>query len=141
MIAIIRPSCLSFLLLAGAAAQAQEMPKSLLFSPAESESIARALTDFERMNVTGQSVEEAAPLTVPNIYVSAIVDFGDGQWTVWANGYRISPNHQTPQFTVTSVQNDSAEIQISGEKPEKILLRPYQTWMARSHSIVEGIVP
>ena len=137
----IRRAWLLPLLLLCAAAQGQDAPKSLLFNPSETAAVARALADFERMNVTGQTVEETPASHVPNVYVSAIVDFGEGRWTVWANGYRISPNHQTPLFTIVSVSGDAAEIELSGEKHERIQLRPYQTWLSRSNNIVEGIFP
>jgi len=138
---IARRACLLLLLATGIAAEAQEAPKSLLFTPTEADAVAKAMAEFDRMNVTGQSVEEAAAPQGTNIYVSAIVDYGEGRWTVWANGYRISPERQPPQFTVLAVKDDLAEIRVSGDKQDRILLRPYQTWLARSHSIVEGIFP
>lgn len=138
---IFRRAWLVLPLFLGFASAAQEQPKSLLFNAGEAEAVRRAWADFERMNLTGKPVEEGPAPQGSNIYVSGIVDFGEGHWTVWANGYRISPTRQAPLFTVLAVKDDFAEIQVPGDKPERILLRPYQTWLVRSHNVVEGIVP
>jgi len=117
--------------------------KSLLFSPEEAAEVSKAIADYERLETTGQKSEDivAPPPSVPNIYVTAIADYGDGLWTVWANGYRISPNRQPPGFTVTGVSQDRAEISVPGEQPIRLSLRVAQTWRARSKDIVEGIFP
>lgn len=132
---------LLFPLLAAAGARAEEARKSLLFSPAEAAAIAKARADFERLNQVGPAVEEEAAPQTPNIYVSAIANYGGGRWTVWANGYRIVAGRQPASFTVLAVQDDYAVIKVSDEKQEKIVLRPSQTWLSRSHQVVEGIVP
>ncbi len=78
---------------------------------------------------------------LPNVYVSAILDFGDGNWTVWANGLRVTPDHQSPLFRVSSVRNNAAEIVVPGEDGGRFVLQPYQTWRSRQKDVVEGIVP
>jgi len=117
--------------------------KSFMFNSQEAGELAKALADFERMKSTGNAVEETAapPPDVPNIYVSALAYYGEGQWTVWANGYRIVPGKQAPNFSVVSVNEDRAEIAVGGTKPARFMLHPYQTWRARYNDIVEGIVP
>jgi hypothetical protein len=76
-----------------------------------------------------------------NIYVSAILDPGDGRWTVWANGYRIDPKHQPTGFRVLAVHDNAVEIVAEGDEPIRLQLRPFQTWRAHQRDIVEGIVP
>ncbi len=117
--------------------------KSLLFPEADAAALAKAIADYNRMKNTGVVAEESAapPPDVPNIYVSGLAYYGDGAWTVWANGYRIVPGRQAPDFSVVSVSEDAAEITVGGSKPARFVLHPYQTWLARSNDIVEGIVP
>jgi len=128
---------------AGAAEVAVPPSKSLLFSPEDAAAIAKAIADYERLETTGQKSEDTnvPPPSVPNIYVTGIADYGDGLWTVWANGYRISPNRQPPGFKVVGVTADRAEISVAGEQPVLLKLRVAQTWRARSKDIVEGIFP
>ena len=115
--------------------------KSLLFAPADASAISKAIADFERTKTTGVVAEDVRPPDVPNIYVSALAYYGEGEWTVWANGYRIVPNRQPPDFTVISVTQDSAEISVSGSHPARFVLHPYQTWLSQSDDVVEGIFP
>jgi hypothetical protein len=86
---------------------------------------------------------EGLPLMsrLPNVYVSAVVDVGDGRWTVWANGYRITPGHQPPRFNVLSVADGTVEIAVPGDDPARFRLHANQTWRSRQRDIVEGIVP
>ena len=134
------------LIVAGIPADAAPPPsaaKPLLFSPEETASLEKAVADYERLETTGQKSEEAAapPSATPNIFVTAIADYGEGQWTVWANGYKISPGRQPPDFSVLGVKTDQAEIMVPGEQPVRFTLHSYQTWRARSKDIVEGIFP
>lgn len=115
---------------------------SILFSGAEEIAVKKAILDYERMKVTGSSVEEAvATPDIPNIFVSALAYYGEGQWTVWANGYRVTPQRQPPGFTVVEVDENKAEIAVGGAKPARFFLRPYQTWRSRTNDVVEGIIP
>jgi len=115
---------------------------SILFNDADEFALKRAILDYERMRVTGSSVEEAvATPDSPNIFVSALAYYGEGQWTVWANGYRVTPGHQAPGFTVVAVSEETAEIAVGGGKPAHFALRPYQTWRSRTNDVVEGIFP
>ena len=130
---------------------------SLLFSDIDADSIQRAIAAFERMsNLPVAEIEQSQsqaqaeaspgvrgvrPSGVPNVYVSAVMDFGEGQWVVWANGYRISPEHQAPEFSVVSVKKNSVEVFVPGDQPARFHLHPYQTWRSRHHDIVEGILP
>jgi len=142
-------ACAAVLLAGFGPASAQEdvpLPRSLLFNETEATAVTRAILDFERMKVTGTaSVEEttigAPPPALPNVFVSALASYGEGRWTVWANGYRVTPGHQPPDFTVISVNDDKAEIAVGGSTPAHFMLHPYQTWRSRSNDIVEGIVP
>jgi hypothetical protein len=116
--------------------------KPLLSRPESVAALNKAIADFQRMEQTGQKIEEGAPAPrAPNIYVTAIADYGGGQWTVWANGYRINPNRQPPDFTVLAVNTDRAEIEVKGEQPIRVTLRSAQTWRSRSQDVVEGIFP
>ena len=117
--------------------------KSLLFSADEAAALSKAVAEYERAETPGQKAEEnaAPPPATPNIFVTAIADYGDGQWTVWANGYKISPNRQPPDFTVVDVKADQVEIAVQGEQPTRFTLHSYQTWMSRSKDVVEGIFP
>jgi len=135
------------------AAPAPAIP-SLMFSPADVAAIEKAqATALQPVGTaTAEPVGEQAPEaeseappppkpTVPNVYVSAIVDLGDGQWTVWANGYRITPGRQPPGFTVLAVADDAVDIAVTGEQPARFRLHPFQTWRSRQGDIVEGIHP
>lgn len=117
---------------------------SLLFYEGDAHALSQAIRDFDRMRVTGAVVEEKqaeAPPDVPNIFVSALAYYGEGDWTVWANGYRVTPTRQPPQFSVIAVNADKAEIAVGGSKPARFFLRPSQTWRSRTNDVVEGIVP
>ena len=121
-----------------AAPAAEPLPDaSLLFSPAEVVAIRRAL------NHTATAADEQASVvvtTVPNIHVSAIADLGDGHWTVWANGWRITPGHQPPGFQVVSVHDDEVDLIVDDGPGVRVRLHPSQTWRAAYHDVVEGIV-
>jgi len=143
-----RVACLAVALLSWAMAVAAQPNQpivggsSILFNDTEEIALKKAILDFERMKVTGSSVEEAVAVAdVPNVYVSALANYGEGQWTVWANGYRVTPGHQPAGFTVLSVSDDQAEIAVGGGKPAHFMLHPYQTWRARTRDVVEGILP
>lgn len=126
----------------GDASVPTEMGRSLLFSPDEVVAVRNAiaaLTGASTPDVNNVPVE--AKHALPNIYLSALVDFGDDQWTVWANGYRISPQHPAPGFRIVSVKENKVEIVTEGEQPVRFELHPYQTWRAAQHDIVEGIFP
>jgi hypothetical protein len=117
---------------------------SLLFDTAEAESMQKALSEVgkPRAPVAPDPADQAdtAP-AIPNVYLSAVAQFGPGQWTVWVNGYRIVPGRQAPGFQVLSVRDDQVEIAVTGDPPARFVLRPNQTWLAQSDAIVEGIVP
>jgi hypothetical protein len=132
-----------FAVAAAASAQEDKPPfDSILFSDDEAIAVKKAILDFERMKVTGSTVEEVTAVSeVPNIFVSAVADYGEGKWTVWANGYRVTPQRQPTGFTVVSVSGESAEILVGGSSPAHVTLRPYQTWRARTNDVVEGIIP
>ena len=129
----------------GRSANAQQPAPSLMFTPAEVAAMLKALTPSTETGEASPDAQAAEPGTVaprvPNVFVSAVADFGDGQWTVWANGYRIAPDRQPPGFHVVSVQDNMVEIVVSGEQAAHFRLRPYQTWRAGHPDIVEGIVP
>ncbi len=125
------------------AAPMNSSERSLLFGSDDVASVRRAIAVFTGATVSGtdQGSDTAVVKVVQsNIFVSALVDFG-GHWTVWANGYRIEPGHQPPGFRVLSVKEDKVEIATDGEQPARFQLRPYQTWRAMQHDVVEGIVP
>jgi hypothetical protein len=88
-----------------------------------------------------QAAQEAARPRLPNIYVSAVLDFGGGNWTVWANGLRVTPNSQSPLFRVVSVRGNAVDIFVPGQDGGRFVLQPYQTWRSRQKDIVEGIYP
>jgi hypothetical protein len=78
---------------------------------------------------------------MPNVHVSAVLDLGAGRWTVWANGYRITPDRQPPQFKILSVAGNSVEIAVAGDNPARVRLHANQTWRVRQRDIVEGTLP
>lgn len=87
------------------------------------------------------TVVEAKRPRIPNIYVSAVLDFGAGDWTVWANGLRVTPDQQSPLFKVVAVHGNTVEISVTSDGGRRIALQPYQTWRSRQRDVVEGIVP
>ncbi len=101
-------------------------------------------TDLAQKAVTdaaNAAATEAARPRRPNVYVQAVLDFGGGSWTVWANGIRITQNQQSPLFRVVGVRGDVVDIVVPGDGGGRFQLRPYQTWRSRQQDIVEGIVP
>jgi hypothetical protein len=88
----------------------------------------------------GAAAQEGKPRR-PNVYVSAILDMGGGNWTVWANGLRVTPDKQSPLFHVVAVHGDSVDIVVPGEGGGSFRLQPYQTWRSHEQDVVEGIVP
>lgn len=138
----------AFVALLAVQAIAQDAPppsanRSLMFTPEEVAHITGAIADVNRPRVETRVDDETGPAkpVLPNIYVSAVADYGAGQWTVWANGMRISPGRKAPGFQVVGVKDDRVEILVEADSPMRILLRPHQTWLAASNNVVEGIVP
>jgi hypothetical protein len=130
----------------GDASSVSQSEPSLLFTANEVAAVRRAIAALKGVGTEEAAQAKGALNAAPkpkesNIFLSALVDFGDGQWTVWANGYRISPGHQPPGFRVVAVKENTVEIVTEGEQPARFQLRPYQTWRAAHHDIVEGIVP
>ena len=115
---------------------------SLLFTAGEVAALQKALSDATRpaSQLKTENSAASAP-SIPNVYVSAVAQFGPNQWTVWANGYRIVPGRQPQEFQVLSVRDDNVEIAVPGDRPARFVLKPHQTWLGQSDSIVEGIVP
>ena len=136
--------CLLFVLASAGGARSQESAparSSLLFSTGEVAEIQRALSEVGK-TVTPVQAEADAAAPIPNVYVSAVAQYGRGRWTVWANGYRIAPGRQAPEFTVLAVlDDDRVVISVPGDRPARFTLQPHQTWLAASDSVVEGIVP
>jgi len=147
--------CLMAALCAAGAGEAQTGPgaapahsaekRTLMYTAEELAQITAAINEANRPKtmavVQAATTEDNAPPPIPNIYVSAVADFGDGHWTVWANGYRIGPGRQAPGFQVVAVQDDQVDIVVQADPPAHIVLRPHQTWMAQSNGVVEGIFP
>lgn len=131
------------------ASGAPQPTPSMMFTASQVKSILKAIADHEHPPAVeaaapakaAEAAEAAAAPRVPNVYVSAVVDFGGGEWTVWANGQRVTPGHQAAAFQVLAVRGNSVDIEVPGEGGGRFRLEPYQTWRARDHSVVEGIVP
>lgn len=146
MSAKVRALALALLALAMPAA-AQEAPaqakRSLMFTAQEMARIAGAISDVNKPRAAVQVLEPGKPArpVLPNIYVSAVADYGSGHWTVWANGLRIAPGHKAPGFQIVAVRDDRVEILVEGDPQERIVLRPHQTWLSESNDIVEGLIP
>lgn len=124
-------------------------PFSILFTPDEMSAIEQAFVDRDHPSsaqVAAQAQaaainEEALRPRIPNIYVSAVLDFGGGEWTVWANGLRVTPDQQSPLFKVVSVRGNTVDISVTSDGGTRISLQPYQTWRSRQRDVVEGIFP
>ena len=107
--------------------------------PPAAEVAARANKSAAAVAMVAAEAEAARP-HVPNIYVSAVVDFGGGDWTVWANGLKFTPDRQSPLFQIKSVSGNSVDIAVPSESV-RVRLQPNQTWRSRENDVVEGIVP
>lgn len=143
---------LALLALPPCSARAEEAPvvrkPSLIFTEQEVIAIEKAVNAFDKaQGVIGTpdneasgsgGTEELPAVTQPNVSVSAVMDFGNGDWTVWANGYRIRPGHQAPGFTVVAVKDDLVDIVIPGDQEARVRLKSNQTWRARHRDVVEG---
>jgi hypothetical protein len=117
---------------------------SLMFSEADVGAVEKSLAAFASGTPeveAGKPEPETVKPRMPNIYVSAIIDLKGGDWIVWANGYRISPRQQAPNFQVVAVRDDAAEIVVAGDQPARFRLHPAQTWRSAHHDVVEGIFP
>ncbi len=125
---------------------------ALFFWPDETASIAKAIEEHDHppaselaAKAQALAAEQAAMdilrPRLPNVYVSAILDFGNGDWTVWANGLRVTPNSQSPLFRIVAVRGNSVDIVVPGDDGGRFVLQPYQTWRSRQKDVVEGIVP
>jgi len=125
---------------------------SLMFTPDEVQAINKAIADHlhppaEMVEAKAQAVAaeaavaEARKPRVPNIYVSAVVDFGGGDWTVWANGLKVTPDRQPPLFRVVAVDGNTVDIVPRSAPGTHVHLHPYQTWRSRQGDVVEGIIP
>ncbi len=127
-------------------------PFSVLFAPDEFQAINQAFADHDHPSaaqlasqrqaaaIVAATVEAQQP-RIPNIYVSAVLDFGGGDWTVWANGLRITPDQQSPLFKVVAVRGNTVDISVTSDGGTRIALQPYQTWRSRQRDVVEGIAP
>lgn len=141
------------LVAAGPPAFAEEPPAgrkpSLIFTESELSTVEKALAAYDKISGNGAAAESETPggpdempaTTQTNVTVSAVMDFGGGNWTVWANGYRIQPGHQAPGFTVVNVKDDMVDIVVPGEQEARVRLKPHQTWRARHRDVVEGLAP
>jgi hypothetical protein len=125
---------------------------SLMFTPEEVQAIDKAIADHlhppaEMVEAKSQAAAADAALAElrkphqPNIYVSAVVDFGGGDWTVWANGLKVTPDRQSPLFQVVAVNGDTVDIVPRAQPGTHVRLQPNQTWRSRQGDVVEGIVP
>jgi hypothetical protein len=113
----------------------------MMFSPEEVATIRRALglLPSEKTAIVGPINVIAPPREIPkNIHLSAVADLGGGQWTVWINGIRITPDRQSADFEVIGVNAGGVDIRILGESPMKIRLYPNQTWHGDGAIITEG---
>ncbi|HIJ38901.1 MAG TPA: hypothetical protein HPP80_08405 [Rhodospirillaceae bacterium] len=139
---------LFFLLLGSQAFAQQGKQPSLLFTPDEVAAIERAMGGSDKGNAAAEEqtgtgeAEEKKSGAQPNIYVSAVMEIGKDDWTVWANGYRIKADHQPPGFQVVGVRNNVVDIVVQqGDQTYKLKLQPFQTWRSAHHDVIEGIVP
>jgi hypothetical protein len=125
---------------------------SIMFWPDEVAAIEKAIEEHEHPPVAVQqakadaraaqaAAEEGRRPRMPNVYVSAILDFGDGNWAVWANGLRVTPTSQSPLFHVNAVRGNAVDIVVPGANGAHFQLQPNQTWRSRQRDIVEGIYP
>lgn len=121
---------------------ASDGDRSLLFSMEEVAMIRKAQADQAAGGGSLEAADSASALHLPvlrNVFVSAVVDFGHGQWVAWINDSRITPDHPSSEFQVLSVKENEVEIALPSEQGVRFRLRPNQTLLVHNHQIVEGI--
>jgi hypothetical protein len=141
--AVLSLSLLAFAMPTAAQEAPAQAKRSLMFTAQEMAKIVGAINDVNKPHSAQAPIVPGQPAkpALPNIYVSAVADYGSGRWTVWANGQRIAPGRKAPGFRVVAVRDDRVEILVDGDPPERVVLRPHQTWLSASDDIVEGIIP
>lgn len=140
---------------AGAAAQEEAVPSAEAGPPLDLETLpATLLLSLEEM-VNIEAAIAAGPLaratgpedTDPtrfrlrqNLYVSAILYLGPGDWTVWVNGRAVSPEAPPDLFEVVEVGPSFVRLAVPwGEGGTRdILMRAHQTFVPRRGDVLEG---
>ena len=116
-----------------APARAAEMPvASLFFTPAQIEQI-----------------EAPPPTTAPmptpppaDIHLGAVLYYGPGDWTLWIDGEKWTPDTRRADLQIVEVTPDEVHLdwlKAPNDPARAITLRPYQTYQVATGGVVEGI--
>ncbi len=114
-------------LFAATLAYAEEPPaRSLFFTNEESAQISAL-----------QAKETAGRSDDGDIHLEAIMYYGPGDWTLWLQGMRWTPQTDRPDIHVVDVQSDQVRLRIAGVADD-VVLKPHQTFQVATGKIIEG---
>ena len=78
----------------------------------------------------------------PLVYLTAIVYFDAGAWSIWLNGARVTPDQPLAHVDVVSVSREAVDLALhvaSDRPPVAVRLRPNQTFVASTGRVTEGV--
>jgi hypothetical protein len=120
-----------FLALAPRAFAAASVPTdSLFFTPDETKQI-EALANKNGPRNSSQS----------DIHLGAVMYYGPGNWTLWLQGERWTPETVKADLHVLDVQPDAVRLTLTATPDmttREITLRPHQTYRIATGQVVEG---
>lgn len=119
----------------------ETLPATLLLSLEEMVNVESAIAAGPLARLTG--AEETDPTRFrlrQNLYVSAILYMGPGDWTVWVNGQPVAPDAPAELFEVIDVGPGYVRLAVPwGEGGTRdVLMRTHQTFVPRRGDVLEG---
>ena len=104
-------------------ATAASLPSEPLFFAPEEVAIAEPL------------LPHARPGRGTGHYLGALLYYGEGRWTLWLDGMKITPQTAPASPKILAVTPESVTLQVDGRT---VTLRPHQRYDQSSQSIEEG---
>lgn len=119
----------------------ETLPATLLLSLEEMVNIESAIAAGPLARLSGAEDADPARFRLrQNLYVSAILYMGPGDWTVWINGRAISPEAPAEVFEVIDVGPGFVRLAVPwGEGGTRdVMMRAHQTFVPRRGDVLEG---
>ncbi len=112
-------------------------PETIMFSVDE-------LTEIRSRVSVGDSGDQGAVpgggIESATLYLSTIMYYGPGDWTIWVNGVPISPGQDFQSFQIGQISPRYVELMVPlsamGMRP--VRLSPNQTFVVKTGAVVEG---
>ncbi|MGE3474405.1 MAG: hypothetical protein AB7H70_01225 [Rhodospirillaceae bacterium] len=118
----------------------KQAPETLMFNIDELTEIRNRMVAGSSANAERNGGRGHDPIEDATLYLSTILYYGPGEWTIWINGVAIGPQQELKSFEVTEISPDHVDllVPLSAQGMRPVRLSPNQTFVTKSGAVVEG---